>query len=214
MSINLTRRDFVRTSMLYGAGALLSFDVARPETARAAAASTDPVTFNAHEWATVEALTARILPSDEEPGALEANCVNFIDKALAHEDAEAKPLYQFGLQALDGVATARHQATFVALSDEQRDAILTSLESGDVPDWAGAEIPAQLFFETLRAHTIIAFLADPKYGGNRDYAGWKVAGYPGPRHRIGGYSKEQVEGRAPITSVWGETLPANKPAKS
>jgi Gluconate 2-dehydrogenase subunit 3 len=49
---------------------------------------------------TLEALTARIIPTDREPGAKEANCVNFIDKTLVHEDAAALPLYRGGL-ALD-----------------------------------------------------------------------------------------------------------------
>ena len=35
---------------------------------------------------------------------------------------------------------------------------------------------AQNFFETLRQHTIMGFLIDPDYGGNRDGAGWKVIG--------------------------------------
>jgi gluconate 2-dehydrogenase gamma chain len=26
------------------------------------------------------------------------------------------------------------------------------------------------------------FLSDPIYGGNRDFAGWKLLGFPGPRY--------------------------------
>ncbi len=59
---------------------------------------------------------------------------------------------------------------------------------------------------TLRSHTIIAFLSDPKYGGNHDYIGWKVMGYPGPRHTEGGYSKEQLLGTAPIRAIWGDDV--------
>src|SRR5438067_1200701 len=32
------------------------------------------------------------------------------------------------------------------------------------------------FFETLRFHTVVAFLIDPEFGGNRDGVGWKVIG--------------------------------------
>ena len=32
-------------------------------------------------------------------------------------------------------------------------------------------------FKTLRAYTIIGFLGDPKYGGNRDEIGWKYIGF-------------------------------------
>jgi gluconate 2-dehydrogenase gamma chain len=58
----------------------------------------------------------------------------------------------------------------------------------------------------VRAHTIMGFLADPKYGGNRDYAGWKIAGYPGGGHHLGGYSPEQLMGRAKIKAAWGEEV--------
>jgi gluconate 2-dehydrogenase gamma chain len=56
----------------------------------------------------------------------------------------------------------------------------------------------------VRAHTVIGFLADPKYGGNRDFAGWRVSGYPGPRHHRGGYTAEQMAGTAPVQTVWGD----------
>ncbi|MEE2665783.1 MAG: gluconate 2-dehydrogenase subunit 3 family protein [Myxococcota bacterium] len=202
MSGGVTRRDFVRGGSLYGAGLWLSLRLPRPATAAAAAASSAPVSFSAHEWETVEAITSRILPSDHQPGALEAGCVNFIDKALANEDAAARPLYTDGLQALDAVCTRRFAKPFVALEPAQRDGVLAALETGSATDWPLTELPSPLFFETLRLHTIVGFLADPEYGGNRDYAGWRVSGYPGPRHRLGGYLPEQLAGTAPIVPVW------------
>jgi hypothetical protein len=186
----LSRREFVRRSSLYGAGVIVGLALPRPRAARAAAESQTPETLSAEQWAVVEAATARIIPTDHEPGAREANCVNFIDKALAHEDAVALPLYQAGAAALDGVARARFGPGFVELTPEQQDAILVE------------QLPSAVFFETLRVHTIVAFLADPAYGGNRDYAGWRVAGYPGPRHRRGGYTPAQVEGQEPIVPIW------------
>ncbi len=33
------------------------------------------------------------------------------------------------------------------------------------------------FFETVRAHTIMGFFADPSYGGNYDKMGWKLIGF-------------------------------------
>jgi gluconate 2-dehydrogenase gamma chain len=61
----------------------------------------------------------------------------------------------------------------------------------------------RLFFETARALTVIGFVADPKHGGNRDFAGWKLVGDPGPRHSGGGYTPEQMLVEAPIFPVWG-----------
>jgi len=199
----INRREFVRRGSLYGAGILIGLNTPRPKAAQAAAESIEPVVLTEHEWKTLDALTGRIIPTDEEPGAREANCVNFIDKALAHEDAAALPLYQGGLAALDGVAMARFEKRFVGLEGAQQDEILAALERGAAKEWALAkELPSPVFFETVRIHTIVGFLADPSYGGNRDFAGWKVAGYPGPRHRRGGYTPEQVEGKAPVVPVW------------
>jgi gluconate 2-dehydrogenase gamma chain len=203
VSGRITRRDFVQKTSLYSAGLMLSLQMPRPLAAAAAAASSEPVSLSAHEWATVEAITARIIPSDHEPGAREAGCVNFIDKALAHEDAAARPLYAGGLQGLDAVCVARFGKPFSELEPGQCDGVLAAVETGSASEWPLAELPSPLFFETLRLHTIAGFLADPKYGGNRDYAGWRVSGYPGPRHRLGGYTPGQLAGTAPVVPVWG-----------
>ena len=84
--------------------------------------------------------------------------------------------------------------------------MLSSLEAGRAEGWPDEAPPAPLFFETVRAHTIIGFLADPKYGGNRGYVGWKVVGYPGPRHHAGGYTPAQMLGKEKITAIWGEEI--------
>ena len=62
------------------------------------------------------------------------------------------------------------------------------------------------FFGVVRMHTIVGFLADPKHGGNRGYAGWKVAGYPGGGHHLGGYSPAQMMGEAKVKTVWGDEV--------
>ena len=152
MSGGVTRRDFVRGGSLYGAGLWLSLRLPRPATAAAAAASSAPVSFSAHEWETVEAITSRILPSDHQPGALEAGCVNFIDKALANEDAAARPLYTDGLQALDAVCTRRFVKPFVALEPAQRDGVLAALEAAH--GYLETE-PAMIFLQELHPHTRI-----------------------------------------------------------
>ncbi len=42
---------------------------------------------------------------------------------------------------------------------------------------SAAEIEHTEFFETLRRHTIMGFLASPAWGGNRDKSGWKLIGF-------------------------------------
>ncbi len=202
----MDRREFVGRSAFYSTTFLLLLSVPRPKTLRAAAQSTEAVVLTDDEWRTVEAITARIIPTDRDPGAIEANCVNFIDKALANEDADLRSAYGECLPEVDRIAAERFGTSFTELEPDLQDEVLLALESGAVPRWKPASITAEAFFETIRSHTIIGFLADPKYGGNRDYVGWKLAGYPGPRHDVGGYTPAQMIGEDKIRAVWGEEV--------
>jgi len=198
---HLSRREFVLQSGLYGTSLWALLNMPRPQAIQAAEASTRPEVLTDTQWKTVEAVTARIIPTDQDPGAVEANCVNFIDKALAHEDANAKPLYQKGLAGLDAVSKRRFTKPFVDLTPEQQDDVLAAVESGKPEGWPAGGGAAE-FFATIRMHTIVGFLADPKYGGNRGYAGWKTVGYPGGGHHMGGYSPAQMLGKEKIKTVW------------
>ena len=202
----LSRREFFLQSGLYGGSLWMLLNMPRPRAVRAAQESTRRAVLSEAQWKTVEAVTGRIIPTDHEPGAIEANCVNFIDKALAHEDAKAKPIYERGLVGLDLVAKEKFAKPFVALAPEQQDDVLAALESGKAEGWPSGAVTAAEFFATIRVHTIVGFLADPKYGGNRCYAGWKVLGYPGGGHHMGGYSPGQMMGEEKIKTVWGEEV--------
>jgi gluconate 2-dehydrogenase gamma chain len=206
VTTDLSRRGFLVGSSLYGGALWLAIAVPRRAALRAAEPEARPEVLSLHEWRTVEAISARIIPTDEEPGAVEAGCVNFVDKALAREDSQALVLYRLGLVGLDVVAGRSFGKPFVELAPGQQDEVLGALESGRAEGWPPGPVAAPVFFETLRAHTIVGFLADPKYGGNRGYAGWRVVRYPGPRHHRGGYSREQMLGEEKIDAVWGESL--------
>ena len=197
----VSRRELLRTGSLLTGGLWLAGGLPFPRAARAAAESSEPLVLSAGEWRTLEAMGARIVPTDEEPGAREAHCTNFIDKALANEEAAYRPLYAAGLAGIEAAAQARHQAAFADCDPAQQDALLEALEAGKLEGWP-ADLPGPDFFELVRVHTIIGFLADPRYGGNHDFAGWRVTGYPGPRHRRGGYTPEQVMGKAPVRAIW------------
>lgn len=205
MSIDggITRRALLQRGALLGGAAALAGWIPFPRAAQAATASSEPAVLSPAQWRTLEAITARIIPTDRQPGAREAGCVNFIDKALAHEESKARPLYEGGLAATDAVATASRGVGFVELTAEQQDALLAEIEAGAAKGWPMGSPPSPVFFEVVRAHTVIGFLADPKYGGNRDFAGWQVAGYPGPQHHHGGYTAAQMAGDAPVSTVWG-----------
>lgn len=204
----LSRRELLLRSATYGSALWVAIHL--PRASRLAAMElgeeAEPLkrlVLDENQWRAVEAVTARIIPTDDEPGAIEAGCVSFIDRALAAEEASAKPFYVAGVAGLDAVSRRRFERPFVELAPEEQDEMLAALESGDAGGWPNnAPIDPRRFFEMVRVHTIVGYLADPRYGGNRGFSGWKVAGYPGPRHHEGGYTPKQLLGEEKIPAVW------------
>ncbi|MGH7822336.1 MAG: gluconate 2-dehydrogenase subunit 3 family protein [Candidatus Binatia bacterium] len=203
MTQPISRRDFFFRTALYG-GSAWAF-LALPRALAAAEASNAPLVLQGADWKTVEAITARIIPTDEEPGAVEAGCVNFIDKALANEESAAKELYAAGLAGLRATCLARFDRTFVELDPAEQDDVLASFASGEAEGSSGDASPRE-FFEIVRLDTILGFLSDPKYGGNRAYTGWKVTGYSAPR-RQAGYTPKQLLGEERIPGIREKPLP-------
>jgi gluconate 2-dehydrogenase gamma chain len=136
--------------------------------------------FTPEEAAEIEAITARIIPTDDTPGAREAGVVYFIDHGLATFAADDQKTYREGLPDLQSRLEEMFPiaSKFSALTAEQQDAVLHSFDEGTATTRRTfrARPGAQNFFETLRQHTISGFLIDPDYGGNRDGVGWKLIG--------------------------------------
>ncbi|NIB40820.1 gluconate 2-dehydrogenase subunit 3 family protein [Pseudomaricurvus alkylphenolicus] len=165
-----------------------------------------PKVLSYSQWQTVQAITARLIPSDEKPGALEAHCVNFIDKALAAEEKPLAGMYRQSLEEIDRIVALRYRVSLWKLPDQQQDEFLLELQTGKLVEWQLDNVSQNAFFETLLAHTVMGFLSDPKYGGNRDHVGWKLAGFPGHVHMLGGASHEHMQGRKPFRTQWGQKL--------
>lgn len=51
------------------------------------------------------------------------------------------------------------------------------------------------FIEIARQHTMEGLFSDPVHGGNRDFAGWRAVGYPGPFYVI---DEEQQQSFEPL----------------
>ena len=134
--------------------------------------------FNAADAATIAAIAERIMPgAPNMPGATDANVLNYIDLALAGAYADRQDFYRRGLDQLEAYCQENIGSTFAALSGAQQDEILVALEDGSA---TGFDYPrAQEFFAMLRTHTMEGMFADPVYGGNQDFAGWKLVGFPG-----------------------------------
>lgn len=165
--------------------------------------------FNAAEARTLDAVTARIMPSEPDgKGAREAGVVTYLDHALAGYFRDLQSIYRVGLQRLDAYALARAGAIFPDLGTAQQDAILAQLDSGSGVSSAGASddtgnanstdpILAR-FFAIVREHTIQGMFCDPIYGGNRDFTGWKLIGFPGAQWE---YTEEQMRPGFDATTI-------------
>lgn len=121
--------------------------------------------LTAEEAKELEAVCERIIPSDEDgPGAREAGAIYFIDYILTHYQPELQPRIR---KALADYAREASPKRFSELSAEQQIEILKKHEKTDE-------------FEDIRNYTILGFLGDPSYGGNRDDMGWKYIGFENP----------------------------------
>ena len=139
--------------------------------------------FTLPQASTMEAITERIWPSSSEnPGAVEAGVVIFIDRSLSGFHHRLKPTYRRGIDSTNALASARFGDRFPALSAEQQDEILAAMEEGTSEAQRFFASPSSSeFFKLLLTHTRQGLFSDPAYGGNRDFIGWKSIGYPGPR---------------------------------
>jgi gluconate 2-dehydrogenase gamma chain len=177
----VSRRNLFKQAALAGAAAALpAAAVAPPVAAQPTVPGPEALeTLTAAEADILEAIVARLIPSDENgPGATEARAAHYIDRALAGPLRASRPAYTAGLAALDDYAQSTKGASFAKLSAKDQDALLGDLEknaaTGFTPDSAA-------FFNLVRAHAIEGTFCDPYYGGNANFVGWDLIGYPGIR---------------------------------
>ena len=161
--------------------------------------------FSGGEGRAMEGLADRIIPPDRQtPGGKDSGSAAFVDRQLAgaygkqdglyvrppfqagtknqghQSEGGPRELYRKGLAALDRASRSRHSGkSFADLSDAEKDALLQSVESGDLKF---DDADGKAFFEQAIKDVQMGFFADPIYGGNRDMAAWKMIGYPGARY--------------------------------
>lgn len=129
-----------------------------------------PIVLSATEWATLTAVVNRLFPkTDATPGGAETGAHIFIDRTLSTVYTANIPDYRAGLAAIEKSV----DGGFAAADPDTQDATLTELEAGKL---TGAP---DRFFGTLLGHTRQGMFCDPIYGGNRQFMGWDMIGYPG-----------------------------------
>ena len=174
---------------------------------KSAPSEPQPITtfFNDAERRFVDAATARLIPDGEDGlGARGAAVAFFIDRQMAGPFGQAATwymqppfakgtdtqgyqlaltpaqLYRAAIPGVDAYCRGRFGGkAFAELAHDEQDRVLHALEGGEI-ELAAA--PAKEFFKMLWQNTQEGFLADPMYGGNRNFVGWRLIGFPGPRY--------------------------------
>jgi gluconate 2-dehydrogenase gamma chain len=165
--------------------------------------------FRPEEAAAVEAMSARIIPSEPgSPGAREAGAVRYIDEALAEASPDLGRLYRDGAAHLNELSHSRCGRVFADLGPAEQDVLLASLDQapdGEVRDAAGGEQAGILgrLFAVVWEHTIQGVFGDPMYGGNQDCVGWKLIGVPGAQW---GYDAGQMRPGFDAATIPVQTL--------
>jgi gluconate 2-dehydrogenase gamma chain len=186
-----SRRLFLKQGALGLGGAVLLnlvpevLHAAHREANAAAAAGEKLAVFSPEEGADVKAFAAQIFPTDDTPGANEANVVYFIDHVLDKYEPENRDDFRECVKLLNEMSTQVIPGSthFGALHQEQQVKVLEKFQTfarkrrSDLMGsfFGGVSNP----FETMRTYVIAGFLSDPDIGGNKDMVGWQLIGFDG-----------------------------------
>ncbi len=130
-----------------------------------------PKALTAAQYATVEALSDAIIPTDaHSPGAKAARVADYIDLLLSESADPLKNSWAQGIAALDEAATARYKVPFVKLTPAQVEEFLTAISANE----AQPKTPVEQFFRSAKDATIrgyytseIGIQQDLQYKGNQ-----------------------------------------------
>jgi len=188
---NISRRDVLSAASLISAAGMLGLPsggalaalASEAGSARDAKAEFDILT--PHQARQIEAMTARIIPTTDTPGAKEAGVVYFFDSILDKQMAGMKAPLLGGLAEVDAQIEERHPGqTFADFEPAMQDEMLKTIEEGQ-------------FFGMLRMLTVFGFFAMEKHGGNKDHLSWKLINFEGHKGAVlypFGYYDAQVHG--------------------
>ena len=157
--------------------------------------------FTPDQYRITEAASERIFPKDENgPGAKELLVAYYIDHQLSgawgmgSKEYSSGPffpgeatqgyqgrqnrqqIFEIGLKGIEDQSLKTYEKSFIDLSEEEQDAILSEFADGNVKLKG---ISSDHFFGVLRTATIEGAYADPLYGGNANMEGWKMKNFPG-----------------------------------
>ena len=208
----LTRREWLKHAGIAGAVAAVAPAVSA-DTLIARSPQGDPLeTLTTNEAAVLDAVVARLSPTDEHgPGAREARAARYIDRALGGALSSSREAYRSGLAAIDAYARTKGGA-FTGLSEAAQDGVLSDMERNAA---TGFTPSSAAFFNLVRTHTWQGMFGDPYYGGNANFVGWDLLGYPGLRLAVTAADQQLDAKPAPMrTSAYDLGMFSTRPARA
>lgn len=140
------------------------------------ASPSQPTFFQPAEFHTMEALTERIIPRSDTPGAKDAGVTLLIDKAIVAA-LSLGGAYRAGIADLNALSSEAYEKEFAALSEEQQIRLLT-------PVSLDANSSLGKFFALVKDMTVEAYYKTE--AGLKTELGWHgntyLAEFPGCDH--------------------------------
>jgi gluconate 2-dehydrogenase gamma chain len=151
--------------------------------------------LTAQEADLLDLITSRLIPTDAlGPGAREAGVVRYIDRALGGALASSRDGYRAGLASFDRYCRMSRGKPFAELTPIDQDSVLIDVETGAATgSGAGFTGSSAQFFTMVLNHTRQGMFGDPYYGGNANFAGWDLIGYPGVRTQVTAADQQALE---------------------
>jgi gluconate 2-dehydrogenase gamma chain len=130
--------------------------------------------FTEEEAKTVIAFAEQIIPADHDPGATDANVINYIDKQLVSYYTRFQDRYRKGIPAINNSSQRILRRNFYELEWDEQTHFMEQMEAGNLPDEYWEEVDQQSFFRMLLDHSMQGFYGSPRHGGNKDYVSYKM----------------------------------------
>lgn len=137
--------------------------------------------LSAHEWRTLEAVAARLIPQPDRPEA-PVPIVPWIDQMLAKNEGTGyryenmppmRKAWRLGLRGIDAESQHRYDRSFVELGADRQEEILAAIQKGEVKTEVWDEMPPEQFFSSALLKNVAGtYYSHP--------AAWSEIGYGGP----------------------------------
>jgi gluconate 2-dehydrogenase gamma chain len=170
-SFKLNRRAFLQAALAAAAGAGVA----------CSSGNGTPWRFlTVDEARTLAAISDQIIPPDQDAGASWAGVVTYMDRQLCGPFQNLQQTYRRGVAGVDQSSRLSYGKAFADLNAQQQIDMLHWMENGQASGAIWKQMSSSEFFAYLVDHTMQGYYGDPRHGGNREGASWKMLGLPYP----------------------------------